>query len=56
MINLYQSKATKIIISLYDGPEQIEKFKSLIKETDIPEEFIILRDRWYSDKIDYELN
>ena len=53
LINLYQSKATKIIISLYDGPEQIEKFKSLIKETDIPEEFIILRDRWYSDKIDY---
>lgn len=53
LIKLYESKATKVIISLYDGPEQIVKFKSLIKEVGIPEEFIILRDRWYSDKIDY---
>jgi radical SAM protein with 4Fe4S-binding SPASM domain len=50
---IYESKATKVIISLYDGPDQIVKFKKLIKEIDIPEEFIILRDRWYSDKIDY---
>jgi radical SAM protein with 4Fe4S-binding SPASM domain len=53
LLKLHQSKATKVIISLYDGPEQLIKFKNLIKETKIPEEFIILRDRWYSDKKDY---
>ncbi len=53
LMELYESKATKVIISLYDGPEQIVKFKNLINELKIPEEFIILRDRWYSDKIDY---
>ena len=53
LIQLYESKATKVIISLYDGPEQIVKFKKLMKNLKIPEEFIVLRDRWYSDKIDY---
>ncbi len=53
LLRIYESKATKLIISLYDGPEQILKFKSLIKELNIPENFVILRDRWYSDKIDY---
>lgn len=53
LIKLYESKATKVIISLYDGPEQIIKFKKMIKDLKIPEEFIVLRDRWYSDKIDY---
>jgi len=53
LIKLFESKATKLIISLYDGPEQVIKFKALIKELNIPEDFVILRDRWYSDKIDY---
>ena len=53
LLKLYESKATKVIISLYDGPEQIVKFKKIIKELNIPEDFVILRDRWYSDKIDY---
>ena len=53
LLKLYESKATKIIISLYDGPEQIDQFKKLIKKINIPDEFVILRDRWYSDKIDY---
>ena len=53
LVKLNESKATKVIISLYDGPEQIVKFKNLINELNIPEEFVILRDRWYSDKIDY---
>ena len=53
LVKLFESKATKLIISLYDGPEQVLKFKALIKELNIPEDFVILRDRWYSDKIDY---
>ena len=53
LLKLYKSRATKLIISLYDGPEQVVKFNNLIKELNIPKEFLILRDRWYSDKIDY---
>ncbi len=53
LIKIYESKATRLLISLYDGPDQIIKFKNMIRELKIPEEFVILRDRWYSDKIDY---
>ncbi|MEK0419578.1 MAG: hypothetical protein RIQ65_271 [Pseudomonadota bacterium] len=53
LMNLYKSKATRVLISLYDGPEQLIKFKDLIKKLNIPEDFVILRDRWYSDKQDY---
>ena len=48
------NQATRLLISLYDGPEQITKFKNLISKLKIPEDFVILRDRWYSDKIDYD--
>ena len=53
LVKLFESKATKLIISLYDGPEQVVKFKALIEELNIPKDFVILRDRWYSDKADY---
>ena len=53
LVKLFESKATKLIISLYDGPEQVVKFKALIEELNIPKDFVILRDRWYSDKDDY---
>jgi radical SAM protein with 4Fe4S-binding SPASM domain len=53
LIDIYNSKATRLLISLYDGPDQLEKFKKIIDETKIDKNFVILRDRWYSDKIDY---
>jgi radical SAM protein with 4Fe4S-binding SPASM domain len=45
---LYKAKAARLLISMYDGPEQIQKFKDMIKKSDVPEDFIILRDRWYA--------
>ena len=49
MINkLYNVNAARLLISMYDGPDQIQKFKDMIKQSGIPEEFVILRDRWYS--------
>ena len=39
----------RCLISMYDGPEQIEKFKRIIKNSKVPEDFVILRDRWYDD-------
>ena len=53
LMEIYNSGTTRLLISLYDGPEQILKFKKMISECNIPENFVVLRDRWYSDRIDY---
>ena len=45
---LYNANASRILISLYDGPQQIKKFKTMIKQSGVPEDFTILRDRWYT--------
>ena len=45
--NLYSANASRLLISMYDGPEQIKKFKRIIKAAKVPPEFTILRDRWY---------
>ena len=44
---LYLSNPSRILISMYEGPEQIVKFKRLIKSAKVPNDFVILRDRWY---------
>lgn len=43
----------KIIISLYDGPEQIEKFKDMFKKAGVSDTHYILRDRWYDESQDF---
>lgn len=50
---LYLSKASKVLVSMYDGPEQINKFQEMTKKANVPEEFIILRDRWYDKYNDF---
>ena len=49
IVELYNSDASKLLISMYDGPKQIDKFKKMIKKSGVPEDFIILRDRWYTE-------
>ena len=51
--NLYNSNVNKLLISLYDGPEQIKKFKKMTIEAGVPSDFVILRDRWYDAKKDF---
>ena len=53
LVEIFNSKATRLLISLYDGKHQLEKFNKLIDEAKIDKKFVILRDRWYSDKKDY---
>jgi radical SAM protein with 4Fe4S-binding SPASM domain len=53
LLNIYNSKASRLLISLYDGPEQITKFKKIIQNTGVPSDFVVLRDRWYSADEDY---
>ena len=38
---------------MYDGPEQIEKIKKMTKQANVPDEMIILRDRWYDQHNDF---
>lgn len=53
LVEIYNSRVSRLLISLYDGPEQLQKFKKMIEDAKIPRDFVILRDRWYSDKIDF---
>jgi len=46
---LYNANLSRLLISMYDGPEQVIKFKKMIKKSGVPEDFVILRDRWYTE-------
>lgn len=52
---LYDSNVNKLLISLYDGPDQVEKFKKMTKDSGVPSNFVILRDRWHDEKKDFGL-
>ena len=52
---LYNSNVNKLLISLYDGPDQVTKFKKMAKDAKVPEDFVILRDRWHGADKDYGL-
>ena len=46
LTELYNSNLSKIVVSLYDGPDQKQKFLDLIEKLKISEDFLVLRDRW----------
>lgn len=52
---LYNSNVNKLLISLYDGPDQVTKFNKMAREAKVPEDFVILRDRWHGADKDYGL-
>ncbi len=52
---LYDSNVNKILISLYDGPKQIKKFTDMANAAQVPEDFVIQRHRWLSEKEDFGL-
>jgi len=52
---LYVNNVNKLLISMYDGKHQILKFNKMIKDSGVPEDFVILRDRWYDATKDYGL-
>ena len=51
--DLYISDASKVLVSMYDGPDQIEKFKKMTINANVPEDMVILRDRWYDKYNDF---
>ncbi len=50
---LFNNGLDIMIISMYDGPHQIEHFKKIFHEANISEESYVLRDRWYTINEDY---
>ena len=52
---LYNSDANKLLVSMYDGPHQIKKFKEMVTKSGVPKNFVILRDRWHDEKKDFGL-
>jgi len=53
--DLYQAGLSQLVVSMYDGPEQIEYFNSLFEECGIEKHLYSLRDRWYEEEEDYGL-
>ena len=52
---LYSVGLSQLVISMYDGPEQIEYFNSLFIDSEISSELYTLRERWYDEDQDYGL-
>jgi len=53
--DLYLAGLSQMVVSMYDGPEQIEYFNNLFDECGIDEDLYTLRDRWYDEDVDYGL-
>tara|TARA_B110000211_G_C13947205_1_gene494443 strand:- start:275 stop:937 length:663 start_codon:yes stop_codon:yes gene_type:complete len=53
--DLYLAGLCQMVVSMYDGPEQIEHFNNLLGECGIKEDLYTLRDRWYDEDEDYGL-
>ena len=53
--NLYANNVNKLLISMYDGEHQIEKFNKMKEKAQVPQDFVILRDRWYTSSKDFGL-
>lgn len=53
--NLYAAGLKQFVISMYDGPEQIEIFNELLSGCGIDKSLYSLRDRWYDESEDYGL-
>ena len=52
---LYSAGLRQFVVSMYDGPEQIESFSSLFESCGIDKSLYSLRDRWYDESEDYGL-
>ena len=50
---LFLAKASKVLVSMYDGPDQIKKFEDIARQANVPKEMFILRDRWYDKYNDF---
>ena len=53
--SLYNAGLQQMVVSMYDGPEQIKHFENLFKDSNVGDNYYTLRDRWYEEEEDYGL-
>lgn len=53
--SLFNAGLQQMVVSMYDGPEQIKYFENLFKESNVGNNYYTLRDRWYEEEEDYGL-
>ena len=53
LIKLYESGLTKLLISIYDGPEDVEKFQLMMDKNKIPSNKYFLRHRYLPPEQDF---
>jgi radical SAM protein with 4Fe4S-binding SPASM domain len=51
--DLYDAGISQILVSLYDGPHQLDHFRQIFSEAKVPESHYFLRDRWYTMDSDF---
>jgi len=56
MRELYNAGLSTLLISMYDGPEQIPVFEKMIFDSQIPEDWVILRKRYLPPEDGYGMN
>lgn len=52
---LFDAGLSYLLVSMYDGPEQIDKFESMFHQAGIEHNRYALRDRWHGPEQDYGL-
>ena len=52
---LFKAGLSVILVSMYDGPHQIDYFEGMCKKAGLTEQQYVLRDRWYNIEEDYGL-
>ena len=53
--DLYSAGLCQFVVSMYDGPEQVDQFNTLFASCGIDKGSYSLRDRWYDESEDYGL-
>ena len=53
--DLYKNHLDYMVVSMYDGPEQIDHFTKLFDDSEIDKSQYVLRDRWYKEDEEYGL-
>jgi len=54
--DLFEAGLTTLLISMYDGPEQTEFFERMTREAGLPQERVILRERYLPPEQGYGIN
>jgi len=55
MAVFYESGASSLHVSMYDGPHQVGHFQALLGDAKVPKEFVVLRERWFTREEGYGL-